>query len=1056
MKKSSITIKTTITLLLLLAIVFAFSSSYAATAWVNQNSSWETQGCRLNVQDKNTGKWSAGIFHYNFENDVTWNDAVSIGDKLYIDAYTCYNGGKLWVYEDDVCVREIDAGYQEHIYLDWTVTANKTRIACSASGYARLGEQLSVTINAIGDNQAPTVTIAKPYVALNPATGRTLASNCSATNATINLSDNKGVTGYYVSTNSAKPSATASGWTTISASTSTSKTYTPTAAGVYYVYAKDAVNNISNVASFEAGYLPEVPKPADVIVKTTETASFVGAPSRATAPYTYQWYKNTSNAISGAKNSTYSFTTSEADNNCYFSCEVTNRFGSTKSDAAKLTVYYPHEVTINITDHDVNFDQRNLSIPVTFTKQGNTNSYTYQWYKASSQTATGTRIVGATSNPYVYTPTGNESNWFYCEVANVRPNGTVLYTKRTNSVQVTSDITKPTIELVSVTPSPENMNKNATLTIKLKVSDTGEGYTENGSNFTGSDIKVIVKNTEQTGASRNLVYTSSTGDDHLYTLTLTNVTGDGNLSLKIPANSIADRYGNKNVETPIEFSPVIYVDNTLPRIDEAKCSVIKTTNTDPEKQQVIDQTNNKYINKYKTITARIVIAEDIKYNSNELTADDLVVKVGGTAFSSATKEVSYEGEVTSSISGFKGYSYLVTLGNIEGDGALALNLPAGKIKDDAKNENASQDVPLKLNGTQLIVDNTAPQVSLSTRLGGFADDGATFNYTSQLSSWHDNWAREDVYVTVNVTDTNATAVGDRIYRFCTKDDFIDSRSLTNTYRDRLTDELDQDVYYRVYDQAGNYTTKSVNIKIDKTPPEATKAGIYELRMNGAEYIYVETQPSNKTLYVKALDRVDSGRIKSGVETNSEALNTATSQSGATLNDIPSEYKMDISGATYGTYYVITRYNNPTDKDVIDSWSYKIEDQAQALVEDGYYEVITTTTDNAGNTTRSEPFKIIIKKRADNTIRITNMNDMGSGLNKLVINVYKGNESDVTIGSNGIVTDGTKAIKTIEVNNPYKEYSSTMRLGRGEFYVEAVLYDNVGLFNVYKKVINNDL
>jgi hypothetical protein len=256
------------------------------------------------------------------------------------------------------------------------------------------------------------------------------------------------------------------------------------------------------------------------------------------------------------------------------------------------------------------------------------------------------------------------------------------------------------------------------------------------------------------------------------------------------------------------------------------------------------------------------------------------------------------------------------------------------------------------------------------------------------------------------------------------------------------DEYNQNIFYKVVDMAGNTATQSVNIKIDRTAPLYTKVGIYELRDEGAEYIYKSDAPSNKTLYVKALSRDDKGSIKSGIEEYA-------------VGDDATD-PLTIGGEKYGTYYTITRYNNINKDTVLNTWSYTIGQKAEALTDDGYYEVQTTTVDNAGNVTKSPLIPIYINKRADNTIKVSNMLDVGSGLKLLTINVYKGDEDAVTKNSDGIVINGEKAVKTINVNNPYKEYSTTVRLGKGTFYVEAVIYDNVGLFTVYHKVITNDI
>jgi hypothetical protein len=119
----------------------------------------------------------------------------------------------------------------------------------------------------------------------------------------------------------------------------------------------------------------------------------------------------------------------------------------------------------------------------------------------------------------------------------------------------------------------------------------------------------------------------------------------------------------------------------------------------------------------------------------------------------------------------------------------------------------------------------------------------------------------------------------------------------------------------------------------------------------------------------------------------------------------------------------------------------------AFTENGYYEIVATTTDLAGNTVTGSPYKVIIRKHADNTIRVYNINDRGSGVKDLYINVY---EADVGGSQTSI-----KAIDEIHVENPYNDYKTTVSLGSGKYYVEVKLVDNAGLETIKLKPIEND-
>ena len=119
-----------------------------------------------------------------------------------------------------------------------------------------------------------------------------------------------------------------------------------------------------------------------------------------------------------------------------------------------------------------------------------------------------------------------------------------------------------------------------------------------------------------------------------------------------------------------------------------------------------------------------------------------------------------------------------------------------------------------------------------------------------------------------------------------------------------------------------------------------------------------------------------------------------------------------------------------------------------LDESGYYEIQMTMTDIAGNQIISDIYKVYINKKAENTIRIKNINDIGSGINKVTIKVF---ESDASGNKTSI-----EAIDEMVIENPYKEIIKNVRLGEGKFYVEVTLEDKVGLTTVLEKTITNNL
>ena len=989
----------------LIFIVFIFSllfgtTAFAATSWVNSGDMYTGVGCALNVQNQRTGLWTCAINNSNYNSEVDWNSDINVGDELYIDAFTSFNGGKLWIYENGVCVTTIDAGYQQHIYYEYTVRTPNTKIACSASVNAVTGEALKINISAAGDSQPPVVTVLYQY-------------NIVGVNQRITMTDNVRIAGYYVSKSSAVPDANDPGWIVVAGGRNVTRTYKPLTDGVYYVYAKDGVNNISDVVSFEAGYLAEVPHQEEVSAKHGENATFTSVPSSGTSPYTYQWFRNENNSnndgqevpITGQTEATYVRRAAVEDHETYYFCEVTNRFGSIRSLPTKLNVYFEPELGI-IPDGTHNQGERHTFM-VPITEDGNPDEYKFQWYVASTNdpsTSTGTRITGATSQSYSARLTENITQYYYCEVTNIDSRGNSVYTVTTNRAKLTTDVTKPEIKFGTISPANlKYINKSTTLTIPIVVTDTGEGYVENGNNFTSSDIVIYVNGVEQTTATVSLVHGTDAGDNHNYTLTLSNIPSDGVLAIEVPAGRIEDNFENGNEIATLTTE--ITVDNTVPKVSQ---------------HLYVSGANDVYVNKQGTIAVKLVVEDNKGIDSNDFTIEDIVVKINGNiAGSDLSTSLAYD-----SLSAGK-YIYNYTISNASGNGELSVTIPAGSIKDRAGNPNAETSFSIVTDRNEaVIVDNTAPTLDTITATVDSFESGVV--YPTGLAGWRENWTNKNIFIILGGTDNNEVDY----YKVSRNGDVDENYSKLTSNQDIIQNSFDGNMYYRVYDKAGNYATNSIPVRIDKTAPNPMYVGVYELREGGAEYYYDETIPSNKTLFVKALPRDDKGDIRSGV------MYDPTGQNG--------DNSASINGNWYSTYYVLIKYDNQSKTTKLDEWKMTINSPAVKIEEDGYYEAISYTIDKANNFVQGPIRQIYINKRTDNTIKVSNIMDTGSGVKSLTIKVCEGTNAS-----------GREIISPIVVENPYKEYSTTVRLGRGTFYVEATLEDNSGLVTTYHKIITND-
>ena len=720
---------------------------------------------------------------------------------------------------------------------------------------------------------------------------------------------------------------------------------------------------------------------------------------------TYTWYRNTTNSttggteIPGATDSTLSFKAKEADNNTYYYCKVTNRFGTGTSSPAHLTVYYSPKLN-NLEDAVLkNSETKNYT--VTFSKDGNTNNYIYQWYRSntSDTNVLGARIVGATSNTYTVSPTANFVEWYYCEASNVLPDGTILYTTSTNRAKITSDVSNPTITMGAISGG-KYINKAATTTIRFSVTESGQGYIEDGTNFTGSDFKIYVNNVLQSSVNCSLEYNNNVDNVYNYTLTLKNVTGNGALEIIVPAGSITDTLSNLNEET--KFETELIVDNVAPTITE---------------DSFVSGANDVYINKNGELQVRLKVSEDVGIDTDEFTADDIIVKVGSSTVS-ANRTLKYDSSRSGAV------IYLLTLSNLTLDGTLSIEIPNNRIKDKANNGNTGTTISIIKSGANIIVDNTNPVLSnIKAELNNY---GSGLLYPNSLGSWQEGWTNNDIYITLTATDDKV------IDYYANSNNSRASFNKLSMNKQIISTGFNGDIVYRVYDKAGNFAERSIEIKLDKTVPNATQIGIYELRVGGANYVYKPFEPTNKSIYIKGLAYSDAGSIMSGVE-------------GGPIGNAQTSNYITVEDNNYCTYYVVNYYASQEAKNVLlDSKKYKIGDTAEPLTNSGYYEVQSVTTDNAGNVTISELFPIYIDKHAENTIKLSNLLDIGSGIRNLTINVYS-----------GVTVLGKKVIDEIVVENPYKEYITTVRLGKGTYTIEAVLEDNVGLRTTYIKTITND-
>jgi hypothetical protein len=143
-------------------------------------------------------------------------------------------------------------------------------------------------------------------------------------------------------------------------------------------------------------------QPVSRTVIAGQTAAFSVA-NTGTAPFSYQWYKNTT-AISGATSSSYTTpATTVSDSGALFNAMVTNSAGSVTSASATLMVNAasaPPSITTQPISRTVTAGQ---TAAFSVANAG-TAPFSYQWYKNT------TAISGATSSSYTTPATTTSDN----------------------------------------------------------------------------------------------------------------------------------------------------------------------------------------------------------------------------------------------------------------------------------------------------------------------------------------------------------------------------------------------------------------------------------------------------------------------------------------------------------------------------------------------------------------------------------------------------------------------------------------------------------------------
>ena len=320
-----------------------------------------------------------------------------------------------------------------------------------------------------------------------------------------------------------------------------------------------------------------------------------------------------------------------------------------------ITITKGGPVTYTVTYADANFSASTLtSASVTLNRNGTANGTVSVAGSGTSYTVTISSITGDGALG-VSIAAGTASDLS----GNLAPGAT--------SGTFTVDNTAPTLTIGA--PSV-NFATSGPVSFAIAYSDAHF----NTSTLTAANVTLV-----PTGTAAGTV--SVTGSGTSYTVTISNILGEGTLGISIAAGTATDQAGNAAASAA---SATFTVDNGAPTI------TISAPSSSFAKSGPVTYT---------------VTYTDVSFSASTLTAANVTLHRTGTA--NGTVNVSGTGNTRA-----------VTISNIAGDGTLGISLAANTASDSAGNL-ASAAGP----SGGFIVDNTAPTVSISAPSSSFAKSG---------------------------------------------------------------------------------------------------------------------------------------------------------------------------------------------------------------------------------------------------------------------------------------------------------------------------------------------
>ena len=315
----------------------------------------------------------------------------------------------------------------------------------------------------------------------------------------------------------------------------------------------------------------------------------------------------------------------------YITDKITN---TTYTANATLYAYYVDEEkpTLTLTNSsNGNWTNKDVTITLNGADSGS-GIKEYQWKENGAWT---TRAVSITNGVGSITYTVDRN--LEIEFRVIDNAGNISDVKKT---YVRRDAVAPKIELNGTASSSEINNSN-NVTIPIKITETASGM--NSTEFTASDISVLINGTAVNPSTKTLTYNSVSNGVYSYTLTLSGITLNGKVILEIASGAVKDIATNSSVKTTLD--PSITVSNAYTISLNGNGATTAGTTAIYEKYNTGIYLDSVLANAMTTSANPIIKptrSYTVSFNANN---------TGITMPSAITKSYSYSGHYTDAASG---------------------------------------------------------------------------------------------------------------------------------------------------------------------------------------------------------------------------------------------------------------------------------------------------------------------------------------------------------------------------------------------------------------------